>query len=139
MGHICYFSEKEKIIFTGDTLFSLGCGRVFEGTYSEMLNSLNKIKQLPKETKIYCGHEYTKKNLEFCYQYENNDFLNNKKNWIDSRIKNKLPTIPTTIKDELNSNIFLRCNEESVKKSLGMINAKELDIFKKLRDLKDSF
>ena len=139
LGHICYFFEKEKIIFTGDTLFSLGCGRVFEGTYSEMLNSLNKIKRLPKETKIYCGHEYTKKNLEFCCQYENNDFLNNKKNWIDSRIKNKLPTIPTTIEDELNSNIFLRCNEESVKKSLGMINAKELDIFKKLRDLKDSF
>ena len=139
LGHICYFSEKEKIIFTGDTLFSLGCGRVFEGTYSEMLTSLNKIKRLPKETKIYCGHEYTKKNLEFCYQYENNDFLKNKKNWIDSRIKNKLPTIPTTIEDELNSNIFLRCNEVSVKKSLNMINAKELDIFRKLRDLKDSF
>ena len=120
-------------------MFSLGCGRVFEGTYSEMLTSLNKIKRLPKETKIYCGHEYTKKNLEFCYQYENNDFLKNKKKWIDSRIKNKLPTIPTTIDDELNSNIFLRCNEDSVKKSLNMINAKELDIFRKLRDLKDSF
>ena len=61
-GHIAFFFEKEKIAFTGDTLFSLGCGRVFEGTHEEMFNSLNKIKNLPPDTKIYCGHEYTKSN-----------------------------------------------------------------------------
>ena len=66
LGHIAFYLEKEKVIFTGDTLFSLGCGRVFEGTYEEMFNSLNKIKNLPGDTKIYCGHEYTKNNLEFC-------------------------------------------------------------------------
>ena len=59
-GHIAFYFEKEKIIFTGDTLFSLGCGRVFEGTYIDMFNSLNKLKDLPPETKAYCGHEYTK-------------------------------------------------------------------------------
>ena len=59
LGHICFFFEKEKIAFTGDTLFSLGCGRIFEGNHKQMLDSLNKIKSLPKETKIYCGHEYT--------------------------------------------------------------------------------
>ena len=66
LGHICFFFQKEKIAFTGDTLFSLGCGRIFEGSHKQMLNSLNKIKNLPKKTKIYCGHEYTYKNAEFC-------------------------------------------------------------------------
>jgi len=139
-GHICLYSNKEKIIFTGDTLFSLGCGRVFEGTYSQMLASLNKIKNLPKHTSVYCGHEYTKKNLDFCSKLEfNNHFLKEKKKWIDSRISKKEPTLPVTIENELNTNVFLRCEFPSVKKSLGMETSSELEIFKKLRDLKDSF
>ena len=69
-GHICFYFEKEKIAFTGDTLFSLGCGRIFEGTYEQMFESLNKLKKLPIETKIYCGHEYTLKNSMFCEKYE---------------------------------------------------------------------
>jgi len=79
-GHICFYAQSEKVIFTGDTLFSLGCGRVFEGTYLEMFTSLNLIKKLPIDTRIYCGHEYTKKNLDFCIKYEiNNDRLKKKK------------------------------------------------------------
>ena len=75
-GHIAFFFSKEKIAFTGDTLFSLGCGRVFEGTHEEMFYSLNKIKNLPPDTKIYCGHEYTKSNLNFCLAYDTkNTFL----------------------------------------------------------------
>ena len=139
-GHICFYSANEKIIFTGDTLFSLGCGRVFEGTYSQMLNSLNKIKNLPEDTNIYCGHEYTKKNLDFCLELEfDNHFLKNKSRWIKSKISKKEPTLPVTLKDELNTNIFLRCDNSSVKKSLGMENASDVEIFKKLRDLKDGF
>ena len=139
-GHICFYSEKEKIIFTGDTLFSLGCGRVFEGTYSQMLESLNKIKNLPKETNIYCGHEYTKRNLDFCLEIDsNNHFLKNKEKWLVSKIGKKEPTLPVTIEEELSTNIFLRCNMPSVKKSLGMENSSEVEIFKKLRDLKDTF
>ena len=139
-GHVCFYSKKEKIIFTGDTLFSLGCGRVFEGTYLQMLDSLSRIKKLPQDTNIYCGHEYTKKNLEFCTKFEpDNKFLKDKKSWISSKLNKKEPTIPITIEDELKTNIFLRCDIFTVKKSLGMENSSEVEIFKKLRDLKDSF
>ncbi len=138
-GHICFFSNEEKIIFTGDTLFSLGCGRVFEGTYNQMIDSLNLIKKLPGDTLIYCGHEYTKKNLEFCMQYENNEFLIKKKKWISDRLIKNLPTIPVTINEELQTNIFLRCELDIVKKKLNMLNADEVSVFKKLRDLKDSY
>ena len=139
-GHICFYSKSEKVIFTGDTLFSLGCGKVFEGTHQEMLRSLNFIKKLPVDTKIFCGHEYTKKNLDFCIKYEiNNNKLEERKKWIISRLDQKLPTIPTTLKEELNTNIFLRCDNLEVKKSLDMEDSTELEVFKKLRDLKDIF
>ena len=139
-GHIAFYFKDEKIVFTGDTLFSLGCGRVFEGTHKQMFNSLKKLKDLPLDTKIYCGHEYTKKNLEFCLEYDsNNTFLKNKSNWINSKIESKLPTIPVSIEEEIRTNIFLRCNEPSIKNALNLNNASEEEIFSKLRDLKDSF
>tara|TARA_B100001113_G_scaffold254745_1_gene210092 strand:+ start:19 stop:738 length:720 start_codon:yes stop_codon:yes gene_type:complete len=125
-GHICFYFEKEKIAFTGDTLFSLGCGRIFEGTYKQMFESLNKLKKLPLDTKIYCGHEYTLKNSIFCIKYEeNNENLKKKIIKIENKLKNNLPTIPTTIEEELACNIFLR--------------AKNLEDFSKLRYLKDNF
>jgi|TARA_B100001093_G_C26486798_1_gene867311 hydroxyacylglutathione hydrolase len=139
-GHIAFYLKKEKVIFTGDTLFSLGCGRVFEGTLEQIFDSINKLKKLPKETKIYCGHEYTKKNLDFCIKYEpNNEYLKKKKDWIDIKIMSKLPTVPITLGDELKTNIFLRCNEQSVKNALNLANSSEFEIFAKLRDLKDNF
>ena len=139
-GHICFYAKNEKVVFTGDTLFSLGCGRIFEGTHLEMLTSLNLIKRLPTDTRIYCGHEYTQKNLDFCLKYEfNNNKLKEKKKWLFSKLSKKKPTIPITIEEELNTNIFLRCDVSSVKESLGMKNSSELEIFKKLRDLKDGF
>ena len=79
-GHIAFHFFKEKKIFTGDTLFSLGCGRIFEGTYEQMFNSLNKIKILPKDTEIYCGHEYTLKNGDFCLANDANNMKLKKKN-----------------------------------------------------------
>ena len=125
-GHICFHFFKEKLAFTGDTLFSLGCGRLFEGTYAEMFNSLNKIKSLPEKTKIYCGHEYTLNNAKFCIEQDpHNRNLKKKLDEIKKKIKDGLPTIPSTIKDELNCNIFLK--------------AKDLKTFSKLRDLKDNF
>jgi hydroxyacylglutathione hydrolase len=139
-GHICFYAQNEKVIFTGDTLFSLGCGRVFEGTHLEMLSSLNLIKKLPTDTKIYCGHEYTKKNLDFCTKHGiNTNELVEKKKWIMSKLDQKQPTIPTTVKEELRTNIFLRCNNSEVKKSLGMEDSTELEVFKRLRNLKDVF
>ena len=139
-GHIAFFFEKEKILFSGDTLFSSGCGRIFEGTHKQMFESLNKLKNLPKETKVYCGHEYTKKNLEFCIKYDlDNKSLKEKKNLIDLKLKSNLPTIPTSIKEELNTNIFLRCDNDSLKKALKLSGSSDQEIFTKLRDLKDSF
>ena len=126
LGHICFYFHKEESVFTGDTLFSLGCGRIFEGTYSQMFDSLMKLKELPKNTKIYCGHEYTKKNSEFCLAYDaNNENLKAKINDINIKLKAGLPTIPSTIKDELDCNIFLRSSN--------------VESFSKLRDLKDNF
>ena len=109
LGHICFFFENEQIAFTGDTLFSLGCGRIFEGDHKQMLTSLNKIKKLPRDTKIYCGHEYTYKNAEFCMKYDSDNIdLKKKFEKIKKLRLNNLPTIPTNLEDELKSNIFLR-------------------------------
>ncbi len=139
-GHICFFFEKEKIAFTGDTLFSLGCGRIFEGDHKQMLNSLNKIKKLPKETRIYCGHEYTYKNAEFCMKYESNNIdLKKKFEQIKKLRSQNLPTIPSILEDELKLNIFLRCDQKELKNKLNMKNQEDLEVFRKVRDLKDSF
>ena len=126
IGHISFYFFREGIVFTGDTLFSLGCGKIFEGTYDQMFDSLKKIKNLPGDTKIYCGHEYTLNNSKFCIKYdpENKD-LKNKILDINKKLKNGLPTIPTILKDEMNCNIFLK--------------AKDVKTFTKLRDLKDNF
>ena len=125
-GHIGYYFKNEKIIFSGDTLFSLGCGKIFEGTYNQMYESLCKFKNLPLDTKIYCGHEYTLQNSKFCIK---NDPLNqnliNKILEIKKKINNGAPTMPTTLEDELKCNIFLRAND--------------VKYFSKLRDLKDNF
>ena len=125
-GHIAFHFFKEKKIFTGDTLFSLGCGRIFEGTYEQMFNSLNRIKILPKDTEIYCGHEYTLKNGDFCLANDTNNMkLKKKIEVIKKKLENNLPSIPTILGDEIECNIFLK--------------AKNLDSFSKLRDLKDNF
>ena len=125
-GHIAFYFKSEKIIFTGDTLFSLGCGRIFEGTYEEMFNSLNKIKNLSDDTEVYCGHEYTLQNSKFCIYHDSKN-LNLKKKIIEieEKVRKGLPTIPSILKDEIRCNIFLK--------------AKDLESFSKLRDLKDNF
>ncbi len=125
-GHIAFYFYKNEILFSGDTLFSLGCGRVFEGTNKEMYESLSKLKNLPLNTKIYCGHEYTYNNSLFCMKYDNKNIeLKKKIIEIGKKIKRNEPTIPSTIKEELECNIFLR--------------AKSIEEFSKLRDLKDNF
>ena len=125
-GHIAFHFFQEKKIFTGDTLFSLGCGRIFEGTYEQMFNSLKKIKELPKDTQIYCGHEYTLQNSKFCESNDPDNLnLKSKIEKIKEKIKNGQPTIPSILSDEIECNIFLK--------------AKDIESFSKLRDLKDNF
>ena len=126
LGHVCYYFFNQNILFTGDTLFSLGCGRIFEGTYNQMFSSLQLIKSFPLKTKIYCGHEYTLKNSEFCINHDKkNSALIKKIELIKKSIDVGLPSIPSTIKEELECNIFLRAND--------------VESFSKLRDLKDKF
>ncbi len=125
-GHICFHFYIDKLLFTGDTLFSLGCGRIFEGTFEQMFSSLNKLKAMPLDTLIYCGHEYTLNNSKFCIKHDSENLnLKKKIQNIQIKLKNSLPTIPSTLKEELDCNIFLR--------------AKDVKTFSKLRDLKDNF
>ena len=140
LGHICFHFYNENNLFTGDTLFSLGCGRIFEGTYEQMFSSLEKIKKLPHKTKIYCGHEYTLQNSKFCIKYDKDNLeLIKKINDIKKKLNNNQPTIPTTLEEELKSNIFLRCDNFKIKNNLNMNTGSSLDTFSKLRDLKDNF
>ena len=140
LGHICFHFFNEKNIFTGDTLFSLGCGKIFEGTYLQMHESLNFFKSLPLDTKIYCGHEYTLQNSKFCIKYDSdNEDLKEIFQKIDNLRSNNLPTVPSKLGDELKANIFLRCDQNSLKIKLNMRNEEDYKVFKKVRDLKDSF
>ncbi len=125
-GHIAFHFYKDNKIFTGDTLFSLGCGKVLEGTHEQMFTSLNKFKELPLDTEIYCGHEYTLQNSNFCLAYDStNSKLKEKIKIIKKKLSNNLTTVPTQLNDELECNIFLK--------------AKSLESFSILRDLKDNF
>ena len=128
------------MLFSGDTLFSLGCGRIFEGSYEQMFSSLEKIKKLPDKTKIYCGHEYTNNNGKFCIEIDkDNSKLKKRIKEVRSKIDLNEPTIPSILQDEIETNIFLRYDDKKIKKSMGIDNASNIEVFKKLRNLKDQF
>jgi len=143
LDHIAFFNKENNILFCGDTLFAGGCGRVFEGTFDQMFDSLNKLKQLPESTKIYCGHEYTKSNLVFSIgvEPENSDLvLRNSE--IDNLIMENGCSLPSSIKLEKKTNPFLRCdllgdNIQLMQKS-GLKNPSEIEIFRYIREWKDS-
>ena len=139
-GHVFFYFKKNKLAFVGDVVFSLGCGRIFEGTAKDMYQSVIKVKSLPDEVKVFCGHEYTESNLKFCLAYDqNNDYLNKRAAKIKSLRSKNLPTIPTTILDEKQTNIFFRCNDKAISQKLGLEGHSEEEVFKKLRELKDNF
>lgn len=141
LGHICYFCAAEKILFCGDTLFSSGCGRVFEGTYDQMHDSLQKLAKLPKDTKIYCAHEYTMANLAFAAHIEpDNQAIAAKINKCQKLREQDKPTIPTNLADELETNPFLRSTNPALRKNLGFnSDHHNVAVFTKVRKLKDSF
>ncbi|KAL0279631.1 UNVERIFIED_CONTAM: hypothetical protein PYX00_001144 [Menopon gallinae] len=141
-GHICYFVQsqgKEPAVFTGDTLFSAGCGRFFEGTPEQMYKALIEIlSSLPDETKVFCGHEYTVNNLKFAKFVEpNNKHIDERIAWANKKRKNKEPTIPSTIGDEKLFNPFMRVHMESVQNHAKMSNAVATMGF--IRQEKDNF
>ena len=139
-GHIIYWFKKDKIVFTGDTLFVLGCGKLFEGTPQIMWNSLLKIRNLPKETQVYCGHEYSKSNADFAISIEkNNNQLLKRSDEIKKLINKNSYTVPTTIEKEIESNPFLRADNDNIKKNLQMEKNSPEEVFGEIRKRKDIF
>ena len=145
LDHIAYYSfnEGNPILFCGDTLFSGGCGRIFEGTYEQMHNSLKKLKCLPKNTKIYCGHEYTESNFKFASEVDPlNEDLQLRLNKVKELRKLEMPTLPITLESELKTNPFLRCDNKDIQESIHKkFNTPriEVDVFKAIREWKDNF
>lgn len=140
LGHIVYFFLHDKVAFVGDTLFAMGCGRLFEGTPAQMWNSLQKIMQWPDDTKIYCAHEYTQTNARFALTVEpqNTDLITRATNVNKLRKQNK-PTIPTSLALEKKTNPFLRPMSITLRTNLKMQDASDTEVFAKVRQLKDRF
>jgi hydroxyacylglutathione hydrolase len=141
-GHIAY--HNDELLFCGDTLFSGGCGRLFEGTAEQMHHSLTKLASLPNNTLVYCAHEYTQANLAFSLAVEpNNNNLHNYAERVKLLRQDEQATIPSTIGLELQINPFMRCHEETVKLA-SQIYSKQLqtsdsDVFSVIRGWKDNF
>jgi hydroxyacylglutathione hydrolase len=139
-GHIVYVFEEDQIAFCGDTLFALGCGRVFETPLSVMWNSLVKLAGLPGETQVYCGHEYTESNARFSLTIEpENEELQARAKAIAALRAAGKPTVPTTIAAELATNPFLRAEQESVQRAVHMPGADPAAVFAEIRGRKDKF
>jgi hydroxyacylglutathione hydrolase len=137
-GHISYFFPADKVAFVGDTLFSIGCGRVIEGTPEMMWQSLLKLRGLPEDTRIYCGHEYTKANIRFAKTIEpGNAALNARAAEVDKLLAAHKPTIPSTIGEEKAANPFLRADVPEVAKALGLADSPAWKVFAEIRERKN--
>lgn len=142
LDHTAFYGHE--LVFTGDTLFAGGCGRLFEGSYQQLFNSLQKLAALPKETQVYCGHEYTEQNLQFglLVEPENKDIAS-KLNLVKFLRAEQQCTLPSSIAEELNTNVFLRCDQPAVKASAEAYANQKLDIsvdvFRVLRNWKNQF
>lgn len=140
LGHIVYHFAQSNALFCGDTLFSMGCGRLFEGSAEQMWQSLQQIKKLPKQTQIYCAHEYTQANGKFALTIEpDNQALQIRLREVRQlRTENKA-TIPCSIEQELATNPFLREDSHALQQSINMTGKPAVEIFRKVREMKDSF
>ncbi len=145
LDHLAFYSfnDGNPILFCGDTLFAGGCGRVFEGTFNQMFNSLKKISKYPKETKVFCGHEYTLSNLKFALEVDkDNELLKNEFIDVEKLVSSGKPSLPTNLDKEFKLNPFLRCNDANIKNKIIQkfdIMDDELEIFTALRKWKDNF
>lgn len=140
LGALSYYFPEKKLLFAGDTLFSLGCGRLFEGTAVQMLNSLKKLCKLPDETLLYCGHEYTKNNALFALTLDphNQKLQQRAEEVLSLRAKNAM-TLPVTLGQEKATNPFLRWNDPAIRKNLSMNDATDEEVFSEIRKRKDNF
>jgi len=139
-GHISYVIDSEKLAFVGDTLFSIGCGRVIEGTPEMMWASLVKLRNLPPETRFFCGHEYTKANIRFALTIEpNNAALKARAEEVERQLAEGLPTIPATIGSEREANPFLRADIPAVAAGIGLAGQPAAKVFAEIRERKNKF
>jgi hydroxyacylglutathione hydrolase len=139
-GHITYWFDKEKLAFAGDTLFSIGCGRVIEGTPEMMWQSLLKLRALPEDTLVYCGHEYTDANVRFALTVEpNNTALRQRAEEVKRQLAAGEPTIPTTIGAEKRANPFLRADVPEVAAAIRMSGQPAQQVFAEIRARKNKF
>jgi hydroxyacylglutathione hydrolase len=139
-GHITYWFHADKLAFAGDTLFSIGCGRVIEGTPDMMWASLLKLRDLPDDTKVYCGHEYTAANIKFAQTIEpSNKALAARAAEAARQIAARKPTIPTTIGAEKKENPFLRADIPEVAAGIGMAGQPAAQVFAEIRARKNKF
>lgn len=138
IGHIAYWIPEAKVVFVGDTLFSLGAGRVFEGNAEMMWRSLQKLMRLPPDTEIYCGHEYTQANARFALTLEpDNLALVNRAKEVDRLRDENKPTLPTRLDRELETNPFLRPHVTAIRAKLGMLYAPDWHVFAAIRERKN--
>lgn len=139
-GHIAYYFAADGIAFVGDTLFALGCGRLFEGSAQQMWTSLQKLMALPDETAVYCAHEYTQANAAFAMTVEpNNPQLQDRVKDIAELRAQGIPTVPTTIGLERATNPFVRPMSDDLQTTVGLPGADLVDVFAETRKRKDSF
>lgn len=139
-GHIAYHFADSKALLCGDTLFAMGCGRLFEGTPEEMWNSLSKLMKLPDETQVYCAHEYTLSNGRFALTVEpDNAELISRMQEVETKRKNGIPTVPTTIGIEKATNPFMRPMSENIQETINLIGAPLPAVFAEVRKRKDNF
>jgi hydroxyacylglutathione hydrolase len=140
LDHISYMFDGDRALFCADTLFSIGCGRVIEGTYPMMWDSLLKLRALPNDTQVYCGHEYTLSNIKFALSIEPDNAALKKRaaEAQKQRAENKL-TIPSLLRDEKEANVFLRADVPAVAASLGMSSKTPAEVFGEIRERKNKF
>jgi hydroxyacylglutathione hydrolase len=139
-GHISYWFEADAAVFCADTLFALGCGRVFEGTPPQMWASLSKLAALPGPTRVYCGHEYTLSNARFAVTVDpDNAALKRRAAEIEELRAAGRPTIPSTLAVELETNPFLRAGDPAIRRGLGLTGASDAEVFAEIRRRKDQF
>lgn len=137
-GHVCYHFPDDRVVFTADTLFALGCGRLFERGPREMFASLSKLAALPPETAVYCGHEYTLANARFAVTVDpENQALAGRLKEIEALRAEGRPTLPTTIGLELETNPFLRWADPAIRAHLGMQDAEDWEVLGEIRARKD--
>ena len=140
LGHVSFHLPASRVAFTADTLFALGCGRIFEGTPPMMYESLRKLAALPADTTVYFGHEYTEANARFALTIDpSNPVLKARAEKIMALRADGKPTLPTTIGDELATNPYLRAHNSAIRHTLGMEDATDGEVFAEIRKRKDNF